>query len=162
MRGNLIYSKYTSKLYRVILRPDGKSVIPQPDPPISLMGKKGLGVTQAPDGSLVQVQYSIDELWVFRPNEVPTSDVKVNSVFPRRGGLAGGSTLTLYGTNLKQTGKTTTVSVGGSNCPILSSTATQIKCILPGGSGTVDITATVGSESYVFKSGYRFIAGVRV
>jgi len=161
MRGNLIYSKYTSKLYRVILRPDGKGVIPQSNPPIGLVGKKGLGVTQAPDGSLVQVQYSVNEVWVFQPDEAPSSAVKVNSVFPRRGPRAGGSTLTLYGKNLKQSGKTTTVRVGGSGCAIKSSSATQIKCTLPGGSGTVDVTVTVGTESYVFKKGYRFVTGFR-
>jgi len=69
MRGNLIYSKYTSKLHRVILRPDGKGVIAQSDPPIGLVGDKGLGVAQAPDGSLVEVQYASNQMRVHRPNE---------------------------------------------------------------------------------------------
>lgn len=161
MRGNLIYSRYTQELHRVILRPDGRGVIAQSDPPIGMIGGKGLGVTQAPDGSLVEVQYSTNQMRVHRPDEAATSQVKVNSVFPRRGPRAGGSSFFLYGHNLKQGGKTTTVNVGGSGCPITSSTATQIKCTLPGGSGTVDIIVTVGAESYTFKRGYRFISGVR-
>jgi len=161
MHGNLIYGKYTSHLYRLILRADGKGVIPQSDPPLRLVGEKGLGVTQAPDGSLFQPQFSLSKVVVHIPDERSTNLVKVNSVFPRRGPVAGGSTLTLYGKNLKQNGKTTTVRVGGTNCPIQSSTAVKIKCTLPGGSGTVDITVSVGTESYVFRRGYRFITGVR-
>lgn len=161
MRGNLIYSKYTSKLYRVILRPDGLGVIAQSDPPLPLVGAKGLGVAQAPDGSLVQVQYSVNQLWVFIPNEVVTTEVRVNSVFPRRGHLAGDSTLTVYGTNLQKSGVATTVTVGGFDCPLLSMTVTQITCTLPSGSGTVDVTVSVGEESYTFQRGYRYIAGTR-
>ena len=162
LRGSLIYSKYTSRMYRVILSPDGKSVVPQSNPPLSLIGKKGLGVAQAPDGSLVQVQYSVNEVWVFIPSEAASSNVRVNAVWPRRGPQAGGSTLTVYGRNLKQTGKTTTVKVGNSNCPLTSSTATEIKCTLPGGTpGSTDVVVTVGTESYTFSKGYRFITGVR-
>ena len=161
MRGNLIYSKYTSKLYRVILRADGMGVIPQSNPPIGLVGAKGLGVTQAPDGSLVQVQYSVNELWVHVPNEAPTSAVKVNTVFPRRGAEAGGSTLTVYGRNLQQSGTATSVMVGASPCPVISVSPNSVKCTLPGGSGTVDVQVTVGTESYTFVKGYRFITGHR-
>ena len=147
-------------MYRVILSPDGKSVVPQSNPPLSLIGKKGLGVAQAPDGSLVQVQYSVNEVWVFIPSEAASSNVRVNAVWPRRGPQAGGSTLTVYGRNLKQTGKTTTVKVGNSNCPLTSSTATEIKCTLPGGTpGSTDVVVTVGTESYTFSKGYRFITG---
>jgi len=164
MRGNLIYSKYTSKLYRVILRADGKSVIPQSDPPIGLVGKKGLGLTQAPDGSLVQVQYSVAEVWAFQPNEASSDGLKVNAVFPRRGPSAGGSTLTIYGNNFTSTkkGRTPKVSVGSSNCQVKSFSANEIKCTLPGGSGTVDITVEVDKKPYTFRKGYRFITGVRV
>ena len=149
-------------MWRVILSPDGKSVIPQSNPPLSLVGKKGLGVVQAPDGSLVQVQYNVNEIWVFSPSEAASSTVRVNSVWPRRGPQAGGSTLTVYGRNLKQTGKTTTVRVGNSNCPLTTSTATELKCILPGGTpGPSDVVVMVDTESYNFSKGYRFISGVR-
>lgn len=161
MRGNLIYSKYTSKLHRVILRADGLGVIPLSNPPIGLVGAKGLGVTQAPDGSLVEVQYSINQLWVHTPNEAPTSAVKVNTVFPRRGAEAGGSTVTVYGNNLQQNGKTTAVMVGASPCPVISVSPNAVKCTLPGGSGPVDVKVTVGTELYTFAKGYRFITGHR-
>ena len=159
MRGNLIYGKYTQKLFRVILRPDGLGVIDQSKPPLGLVGAKGLGVTQAPDGSLVQVQYSVNQLWVHIPAEEATSELQVNAVFPRRGSVAGGSTLSIYGNNLVNGGIQPTVSVGGFACSILSATAKKIKCTLPGGVGTVDITVTVDAQSYTFKKGYRFITG---
>ena len=161
LRGNLIYSKYTQKLFRVILRADGMGVIAQSNPPVGLVGGKGLGVTQAPDGSLVQVQYSVNQLWVFIPVEAATSEVKVNSVFPRRGSVAGGSTLTIYGKNLVKASVQPTVSVGSFPCSVVSATATKIKCTLPGGTGLVDVSVSVGAESYTFKKGYRFITGVR-
>ena len=148
-------------MFRVILRPDGQSVIPQSNPPIGLVGKKGLGVTQAPDGSLVQVQYSVAELWAFIPSEAPTDEVRINSVWPRRGPEAGGSTLTIYGKNLQQAGASTTVTVGSSNCPVLSSTGSKVQCTLPGGSGRLDITIAVGTSTYTFVKGYRFITGFR-
>jgi len=159
LRHNLIYAKYTSKLYRVILQPDGLGVIPQSDPPLGLVGAKGLGVTQAPDGSLVQVQYSVNQLWAYIPDEVETPELKVNSVFPRRGSLAGGSTLTIYGANLQKSSVGTAVTVGGSACPVVSTTPTKIKCTLPAGSGTSDVVVTAGEASYTFKKGYRFIKG---
>ena len=161
MRGNLIYCKYTSRLHRVILRPDGRGVIPQSNPPLGLVGAKGLGVTQAPDGSLVQVQYSGNEVWVYRPDEVPAAGVKVNTVFPRRGAEAGGTTLTIYGNNLQQSGQTTIVTVGGSSCPVITVSPNKVKCTLPGGSGTADVQVTVGTDSYTFGKGYRFITGHR-
>lgn len=162
LRGNLIYAKYTQKLFRLILRPDGKGVIPESITPLSLVNAKGgLGVTQAPDGSLLGVQYSINQLWVHIPVEPATTKVQVNSVFPRRGPVAGGSTLTIYGTNLLKGGLgQPTVRLGGFPCPVTSATAKKIKCILPGGSGTVDVVVSVGGESYTFQRGYRFITGL--
>jgi hypothetical protein len=161
LRGDLIYAKYTQKLFRLILRPDGKSVIPESITPLALVNSKGgLGVTQAPDGSLVGVQYSINQLWVHIPVEPATTKVQVKSVFPRRGPVAGGSTLTIYGTNLVKGLGQPTVRVGSFPCPVTSATAKQIKCRLPGGSGTVDVAVSVGGESYTFRRGYRFITGL--
>lgn len=163
LRHNLIYSKFTSKLYRVILQPDGLGVIPQSDPPLGLVGAKGLGVTQAPDGSLVEVQYSVNQLWTHIPAEDPSEVVKVNSVFPRRGPPAGGSKLTIYGYKLMTAEASPVVTVGGFSCDvdIGSATASKITCKLPGGSGLVDVTVTVGTESYTFKKGYKFVTGFR-
>jgi len=61
--------------------------------------------------------------------------------------------------NFKKGGVTPTVALGNNACNVVSSSDTEIKCKLPGGSGTVDVKVTVGSESYTFQSGYRYIAG---
>jgi len=160
MRGNLIFSKYTDGLYRVILAPGGQAVIPQTDPPIALVGDGGLGVTQAPDGSLVEVRLSANELWVHQPVEDLGTDLWVNTVWPRRCGSAGGPKMMIYGKNLDKNG-TPTVTVGGSDCPVVFSNSIKVRCTLPGGSGIVDVVVTSGTESYTFKRGFRYATGAR-
>lgn len=64
----------------------------------------------------------------------------VSSVSPSAGALAGGTTLTITGTEFF-TGAT--VSIGGSNCPVVSLSATQISCTLPAqAAGTVAVSVT--------------------
>jgi hypothetical protein len=144
----------------VILTPDGEGVIPQSKPPIPLVGNFGLGVTQAPNGALVEIRHASKSVWIHRPDEAPTTNLIAKSVHPRRGGRAGGITLTIYGVNLNKQGNPT-VRVGGFSCPVTFVSATKVKCTLPGGTGTVDIVVTSGTESYTFKRGYRFIIGAR-
>jgi hypothetical protein len=57
MRGNLILSKYKDELFRVILSPDGTTVAPGSNPPITLVGDWGLAVTQAPNGNMFDARY---------------------------------------------------------------------------------------------------------
>lgn len=161
MRGDLIYSKYKNGLHRVILETDGLSVIPESKPPIILVGNKGLGVTQAPDGSLIEVQYSVNELWVHQADEPNTTALSVRAVFPRRGGLAGGNVLSIYGVNFIMDGQNPTVTVGGLACPVMTFTDKKITCTLPGGTGTKDVVVQNGANSYTFRSGYRYIRGTR-
>lgn len=153
-------SKYNDVLYRIILTPDGTAIAPESNKPIKLAGVKGLDVTQAPDGSLIELSLSNDALYLIKPDEAPSVAVAVKSVFPWRGGKAGGTTLTVHGVNLNKNGATPTVTAGGSSCAVQSFTAKVIKCVLPGGSGTVDIVVTVGAENYTFEKGYRYINGI--
>lgn len=158
LRGNLIVSKYTDGLFRIILSPDGTSVIPQSIPALPLVGDNGLDVTQAPDGTLIEVRIATKNIYVHKPQEPPTTELRVHSVFPRRGGNAGGYNFSLYGVNLSNDA---VVTVGGTSCPIVSRTGTtKIICTIPGGTGTVDITVTGSAGSYTFKRGFRYITGV--
>jgi IPT/TIG domain len=156
LRGNLIAAKYGGGLKRVILTSDGLGVIPESDPALPVVGDGGLSVTQAPDGTLIEVRYPQNTVFYNKPSEATTTALKVNSVFPRRGGLAGGTKLSVYGVNFSAN---STVKVGSSNCPVVSTTATKIVCTLPGGSGTVDIVVTGSAGTYTFKKGYRYIKG---
>jgi len=124
-----------------------------------LAGGKGLDVTQAPDGSLIEARFEDMALFGYKPKEAGTSSVVVKSVWPYRGGQAGGSTLTVYGKNFNKNGGAPTVTVGGSNCAVQWSNNDKLLCTLPGGSGTVDIIVTVNGESSNFKSGYRYVRG---
>jgi hypothetical protein len=158
MRGNLIASKFTDGLFRIILSPDGNSVQPSSNPAISLGGDNGLAVTQAPNGNLIDARYSASECYVFIPNESASSVLSVKSVFPRRGGLAGGTTLNIFGVNFSGS---PTVTVGGNPCSdVVLLSSTKIQCRLSAGTvGAKDVVVSIGANSYTFVSGYRFITG---
>jgi IPT/TIG domain len=157
LRGNLIHVKYKSSLLRTVLSPDGLSANLLSVPGISLVGRSGLDVTQAPNGNLIEVRYLTNSIWVDIPVETATSALQVNSVFPSRGSQAGGTLLRIYGRNF---GATPNVKVGTSNCPIDGTpSATYIQCTLPGGTGLQDVIVSSGSNSYIFQKGYRYITG---
>jgi len=158
LRGNLIASKYGASLYRAILTPDGKNVIPQSKPALKLpIGSKGLDVTQAPDGTLIECRLPENNLHFHKPKEPDTTTMSVKSVFPSRGPLAGGNVLDVYGVNFGTTGAI--VQVGNLPCPVISQSSTKIECTLPTGAAKdlYDVTVTVALESYTFKKGYRYV-----
>jgi hypothetical protein len=121
------------------------------------IGYQGLDLTQAPNGNLIEMRYQNNTVFYHKPIETATSTMTVLTVFPRRGRNGGGSTLSVYGVNFA-TGAT--VQVGGKDCPVSSIAANRIDCILPGGTGTVDIVVTQGSVTSLFEKGYRYISGV--
>lgn len=158
LNGNLIAAKYQGSLYRIVLSPDGNSVIPQSNPYIELTPDvDALDVTQAPDGTLVSTSLDRNAIYYHKPIEEATTEMKILSVYPRRGGQSGGNTLQLYGVNFDNL---TTVAVNGRNCPIISFKSSKIECSLPGGVGTVDIVATSGTRTYNFERGYRYVTGL--
>jgi IPT/TIG domain/Glucose / Sorbosone dehydrogenase len=159
LRGNLIAAKYQGSLYRIILTPDGKGVIPQSDPAIQLTPDvDALDVTQAPDGTLISTSLERNALHFHKPIEQPTTNLKVNSVFPGRGSQVGGNTLKIFGVNFNNP---TTVVVGGRTCTVTLDTSTKLECTMPGGSGTVDIVVSSGNGlRYTFARGYRYITGL--
>lgn len=156
LRGNLIASKYTDGLFRIVLTPDGQSVIPQSDPALPLVGDDGLDVTQAPDGSLVEVRIATKNIFIHKPNEASTTELRVNAVYPRRGGNAGGYLLSVYGVNFSANAA---VIIGGNSCSIQTITSSMITCTAPGGQGVVDIVVTGTAGTYTFKRGFRYITG---
>lgn len=158
LRGNLIMSKYTQGMFRVILTPDGTAVIPESNPALPFIGNGGLNVAQSPSGTLIEVRLPDNALWFHKPLEPAITQLYVNGVFPSRGGQAGGNTLKVYGVNFNS--GIPTVSVGGKLCPTSSITATLILCTLPGGVGAVDVVVTTATESSTLKNGYRYITGL--
>lgn len=161
LRHNLIVSRYKNGLYRAILSPDGRSIVPDSIPLIPLVGAAGLDVTMAPNGNLIEVRLSSNSLGLHVAKEATVPFLQVKAVFPRRGGQAGGTKLTLYGINLGSN-TSTTVTIGMKSCPIILATATTIECIVPGGAvGTVDVTVNGIAGSYTFHRGYRYITGFR-
>ena len=159
LRGNLIAAKYQGSILRIILTPDGQGVIPQSDPPIILTPDvDALDVTQAPDGTLISTSLDQNALYFHKPIEAVTTILQIKSVYPRRGGQTGGNTLMIFGENFDQV---VDVTAGGRACTIATKSASKIECIMPGGTGTVDIVASgQNGTSYNFQRGYRYITGL--
>jgi len=158
MRGNLVVAKYNQGLSRIILAPDGRSVVPGSIPEIKIGGDGSLAIVQAPDGTIISAGYNDFDIWTLAPKEAATSTMSIKSVFPRRGGRAGGSKLNIYGVNFSGS---VSVTVGGNSCtnPVLVS-STKITCTLPlGVLGAADVTVVTGTESNTMPKAYRYILG---
>jgi hypothetical protein len=164
LRHNLIVVKYTSSLSRIILRSDGLGVIPQSNPTLALgIGAQGLSITQAPDGTLIEIRYGASKVFYHRAVENVTSTLKVFSVFPRRGPAGGGYPLRVFGQNLDTT--TTVVIVnprlGNINCPIVSIVSPNVlTCTMPQGDRgtTVNVQVASNSSTYQYLRGFRYIS----
>lgn len=131
-------------------------MVPESREAIPLVGDDGLDVTQAPNGNLIDCRYTKNLLYVHQPDEPHATAIAIKSVFPHRGGKAGGSTLKIYGTNLSNA----TVSVGAKPCPVIFNSDTKLACTLPGGTGTVDIVVVGSAGASLFARGYRFVPGI--
>lgn len=79
----------------------------------------------------------------------------LTSVTPVAGGTAGGTNISLVGTNL---GTTTGVTVGGSNCTgLVIVTPTNVTCNTPAGAvGTVAVSVTNGTGVATLNSGFTY------
>ena len=109
---------------------------------------------------MVDARYLIGAVYAYIADEATTSALVVKGVFPRRGSVAGGSLLKIFGENFDND-EIASVTVGGSACSVVSVAASTIVCTLPGGSGTADIVVeNSGGEASTFERGYRYITGL--
>jgi IPT/TIG domain len=169
LRHNLIVVKYTSSISRIILRPDGLGVIPQSNPALALgIGAQGLSLTQAPDGTLIDIRYGIGSVYYHKAIEAATTALKVHSVFPRRGPAGGGYLLNVFGVNLDSVVSVMIVDPqkGGVECPIATIISpTKLTCTMPQGDRGTTVNILVISnpakgETYQFLRGFRYITGL--
>jgi hypothetical protein len=168
LRGNLILARYSSTMYRVILRPDGLGVIPQSDPALLLgIGEKCLSLTEAPDGTLIDIRYNTFSVFYHKPVERSTEDLKVYSVFPRRGHALGGYTLKIFGLNFDNSTSVMIVGEDGGafGCPLSPmDSSTLLKCTMPpwdrGSTVHVYVYKDSTGETYTFLRGFRYITGI--
>lgn len=156
LRGNLIAGKFVGVLWRVILSPDGLSA---PNGPIVLSPHGGLDVTQGPDGSLFVAKVGASKVTYLIPVEDPSTELVVKASWPRRGPSAGGNVFSLYGELMTVEGSPI-VTVGETDCPVVTSSPNKITCILPpGGIGKVDVIVASGNATSTLPNGYRYIGG---
>ena len=144
LRGQLIIGRYKGALYHVKLSSDGKGALFRESIPPKLVSSNdgGLDVVQGPDGSLFVAQNDAGSVIYHKPNEPSTSLLKVLSVFPRRGHIDGGTTLSIFGLKFGSSASNLSVTVGGLGCPIISAKDTKITCTLPAGLGKADVMVT--------------------
>ncbi|MEI6623985.1 MAG: IPT/TIG domain-containing protein, partial [Actinomycetes bacterium] len=82
----------------------------------------------------------------------------IGGVSPNSGPLAGGTTVTLTGTNL---GGTTAVSVGGNACTsvVVAVNGLSLTCTLPAGTaGAKDVAVTTAGGTATLPGGYTYVA----
>lgn len=163
LRRNLISVQFPTvgSFYRLILNDDGTDVVLQSKTYLPMdIGSGSVDATQAPNGNLIDIRFSENSVAYYAPVEPPSSEITVKTVFPHRGPNAGGNILSIYGTGFGLDKSLLTVAVGSSTCPIFTITDSQIDCILPGGTGTVDITVANNIVSSTFDQGYRYVPGL--
>lgn len=169
LRYNLIVVKHTSSISRIILRPDGLGVIPQSIPALAMgIGTSGLSLTQAPDGTLIDIRYGASAVYYHKAIEADTTTLKVHSVFPRRGPAVGGYLLNVFGVNLDSVVAVVIFDAenNGAECPIVSIISPiKLTCTMPPGDRgtTVNIQVTSNptkGETYQFLRGFRYITGL--
>jgi len=166
-RGNLIVSKYLGGLYRYVLARDGKGIVKAPI--VEMIPDEGLHVRQGPDGTLYTANFKQRAVRAFEPVD-STEGLRIMSVFPRRGNVAGGSILHIYGKGLWAgifaellNLFASEVKVGGRVCQVIWRFDNKISCILPGGTaGAVDVEVRIGlwsPSTTTFEAGFRYITG---
>jgi len=157
LRGRLVIARYLGELWTVALSEDGESALSDP---VLLDVNGGLDVAMAPDGTLFVAKNGEKKVIYLEPLELKDPNLVVKSVFPRRGSLAGGTRLHIYGKHLNAFG-TPTVTVGGLNCPLNGAiTNHKITCILPAGKGAADIVVSANEgQTSTFERGYLYISG---
>ncbi|CDF40686.1 unnamed protein product [Chondrus crispus] len=132
LRGNLILSTYKDgKTYR--LGVDGSKVTREGE---KLSDHGGLTFVQNARGDLVFPRLSKKNVFVLRPDVSMRAELFVTGVAPVRHGKNGGTMITVAGQNF---GMDPSVMVGGNSCAIAMSSKTEIKCMVPAGSGLVDV-----------------------
>jgi hypothetical protein len=157
LRGNLVAGLRNGRLYLFVLDESGGKVIFGPS---SILDASGLDLTQGPDGALLVTEVNSNAIVFHKPVEPPYGSLVVKSVFPRRGGAGGCTLLQVFGEKLVDAASpTTTVTVGGNLCSLVTFSADKLECRLPTGAGLVDVVVSNGSSTSTFLKVYRYVGG---
>lgn len=159
LRGNLIIGRWNGEIYNVALTNTGLAteIGPSAYPPV-LLEEGALDIVQGPDGTLFTANHASRKVKFYSPMETYSTDIKIKSVYPRRGPKNGGSTLTIYGDNLYTFGLPV-VFIGQNPCEVHAPTSdSKIMCTLPQGEGMTNVIVTAGSRTNMLVGGYRYIS----
>jgi IPT/TIG domain/Glucose / Sorbosone dehydrogenase len=153
LRGQLFVGRHNSNSYTIRLAADGLSSLQVTD-----RSTGGLGVTQGPDGTMFIAVHGSNKVIFKKPNERIWGDLRVLSVFPRRGPVAGNTRFRIYGQAL-DIGGVPTVTVGGLPCEaVIVLTPSELECTLPTApaAGKATVVVTSGTFNGTLTDGYRY------
>jgi len=152
--GQLIVQKWLGSARRLLLSPDGRSVIEQQ----ALLPDTGaLDLVQGPGGVLIAIDHSGNELEVLAPVDVASGDVEPLDLLPWRAPSTGGTPFVLGGRGFGTPGDTA-VFFGAEPAELLSVTPTAIRGLLPGqgqpGGAPLDVTVFSRSQKAVLPGAF--------
>jgi N-acetylneuraminic acid mutarotase/glucose/arabinose dehydrogenase len=128
LRGNLLTQRWNSYVKRLVLTPDGRSVLSAKNLPPNI---SPLDVRTGPGGAILGVDYTSGRVTPLIPNDQAVMGaVTVYDIFPWRAPSTGGHPFVIGGVNFGTLGDTS-VTIGGLPATLTSVTSARIKGVLP-------------------------------
>lgn len=154
LRKHLFTAKLSGNIYAIQLSADGKSVLSNK----VLLTQAGLDLVEGRDGTIIISDNQNDMIVYYKSDEPTPTTPTALSVFPVRGPLTGNRTITITGVHFSSS---TSVKLGGKDCPIKSVSTKEITCTVPAGTtaGAVDVVVTTGGASTTLNTGYTYMNG---
>jgi len=157
LRGNLLLQRWNSLARRLVLSPDGRSVLSTNNltPNVS-----PLDVVLGPGGALMAVDYSSSRVTPVTPNDLSITGMTAHDIFPWRAPSTGGHPFVIGGENFGTLGDTT-VTIGGLAATLTSVTPRRIHGIVPvqlaPTTALVNVNIDSNGESDVLTTAFRFL-----
>ncbi|MHC4844821.1 MAG: Kelch repeat-containing protein [Planctomycetota bacterium] len=157
LRGHLLSQRWNGSTKRVVLSPDGRSVVSSNNltPNIS-----PLDVVIGPGGAILGIDYSSNRVTPLTPNDLSVTGMTVHDIFPRRAPSTGGYPFVIGGENFGTLGDTT-VTIGGLPATVTSVTSRRIEGIVPAQptptTALLNVSVDSNGESDVLTAAFRYL-----
>jgi N-acetylneuraminic acid mutarotase len=157
LRGHLLSQRWNGSTKRVVLSPDGRSVVSSNNltPNIS-----PLDVVIGPGGAILGIDYSSNRVTPLTPNDLSVAGMTVHDIFPWRAPSTGGYPFVIGGENFGTLGDTT-VTIGGLPATVTSVTSRRIEGIVPAQptptTALLNVSVDSNGESDVLTAAFRYL-----
>ena len=156
IRGDLLVHQWNSKIHRVNLDSTGRVVTGVSN----IQSLAGLSLVQGPGGAVLSLDYTSSRVRVLEPNDSSAIGLKMFDILPWRAPATGGTFFRIGGIGFGNLGDTS-VTIGGLPATLSRVSSNRIEGTVPvnptPSADLVDVVVTVGSTSYVYTSGFRFL-----